>query len=82
MDKKSTTRHATSSPSKGKKVLSNVAKKIASLKKEKKQPKVFSQEEIAVRAYFISERRREMGWDGDCASDWADAEKQLREESR
>lgn len=82
MDKKSNTRHTATSASKGKKVLSSVAKKIASLKKEKKQPSTLSQEEIAVRAYFISERRREMGWDGDCLSDWADAENQLREEAR
>lgn len=36
-----------------------------------------SGEEIALRAYFISERRRELGWGGNEESDWIEAEKQL-----
>jgi len=39
-----------------------------------------SQEQIALRAYFISERRQQLGWEGDHLSDWMDAERQLREE--
>ena len=40
-----------------------------------------SSEQIAVRAYFISERRRELGWGGNEETDWADAEKQLTAEA-
>lgn len=38
-------------------------------------------EEISLRAYFIAERRHQMGWQGDSASDWADAVSQLRAEA-
>ncbi|MBX9577139.1 MAG: DUF2934 domain-containing protein [Chthoniobacterales bacterium] len=41
-----------------------------------------SQEEIALRAYFISERRQQLGWEGDPVSDWTDAEQQLIAESK
>ncbi|MFI0348316.1 MAG: DUF2934 domain-containing protein [Chthoniobacterales bacterium] len=36
-----------------------------------------SKDKIAVRAYFISERRRQLGWDGNPESDWMEAEQQL-----
>lgn len=39
-----------------------------------------SLEDISLRAYFISERRRHHGWPGDEHSDWVEAERQLREE--
>lgn len=82
MDKKSNRQESSSSlREKGKKVLSNVAKKITSPQKEERRKKMISHDEIAVRAYFISERRREMGWGGDSESDWADAERQLRAEA-
>lgn len=42
---------------------------------------VISHDDIALRAYFLAERRRQMGWPGDSATDWADAEKQLRAEA-
>jgi hypothetical protein len=35
-------------------------------------------EDIALRAYYISERRRNLGLPGDPQSDWLEAEKQLR----
>lgn len=38
--------------------------------------------EIEVRAYLISERRQAMGWPGDTATDWSDAESQLLAEAR
>ncbi len=38
--------------------------------------------EIEVRAYLISERRQAMGWPGDSATDWSDAESQLLAEAR
>lgn len=41
---------------------------------------IISVEDISLRAYFISERRRHLGWPGDEHSDWVEAERQLREE--
>jgi len=41
-----------------------------------------SQDQIAVRAYFISEHRQQMGWAGDHLSDWIEAEQQLIEEAK
>jgi hypothetical protein len=38
-------------------------------------------DQIAMRAYFIAERRQQMGWHGDSHSDWADAEAQLKAEA-
>jgi len=40
------------------------------------QPTV-SRDEIALRAYYIGERRQTMGWPGDSSSDWIEAEAQL-----
>lgn len=42
---------------------------------------VIPHDDIALRAYFIGERRQKMGWPGDSGTDWADAEKQLRAEA-
>jgi len=42
---------------------------------------VISHDDIALRAYFIGERRQKMGWAGDSATDWADAVSQLRAEA-
>jgi Protein of unknown function (DUF2934) len=39
------------------------------------------QDQIAMRAYFIAERRHQMGWHGDSHSDWVEAEAQLKAES-
>ncbi len=39
-----------------------------------------SQEDIALRAYFISEKRRQTGTPGDSAQDWLEAERQLHAE--
>lgn len=38
-------------------------------------------EEIRMRAYFISERRRRFGLLGDANSDWIEAKRQLLSES-
>lgn len=35
-------------------------------------------DDIALRAYYISERRQHLGLPGDAQSDWLEAEKQLR----
>ena len=45
-----------------------------------KEP-VISHDEIALRAYFIAERRQKMDWAGDSHTDWADALSQLRAEA-
>ncbi|MCE9543385.1 MAG: hypothetical protein K8R38_07715 [Verrucomicrobia bacterium] len=42
---------------------------------------VISNDDVSLRAYFISERRQKMGWGGDSATDWADAMSQLRAEA-
>jgi hypothetical protein len=41
-----------------------------------------SSEQVALRAYFIGERRRTLGIQGDETSDWVAAERELREESQ
>lgn len=40
-----------------------------------------SLDDIALRAYFIAERRKKMGWRGDETSDWVEAERQLLAEA-
>ena len=40
-----------------------------------------SHDEISLRAYFISERRHQMGWEGDSHTDWLEATSQLRAET-
>ena len=37
--------------------------------------------DIALRAYFIAERRSKMGWHGDSTGDWVEAERQLKAEA-
>jgi hypothetical protein len=41
-----------------------------------------SNERIALRAYFIGERRRSLGISGDETSDWVQAEQELLEEPK
>jgi len=60
------------------------AKVAASITLDSKPPvhePVISHDDISLRAYFIAERRQQMGWPGDSSTDWADAEKQLRAEA-
>ena len=45
-----------------------------------KEP-VVAHDDIALRAYFIAERRHKLGWPGNSSTDWADAVKQLRAEA-
>ncbi len=49
--------------------------------KTSRSPSVISNDDIALRAYFISEKRRAKGLPGDEAHDWIEAERQLRAES-
>jgi hypothetical protein len=53
------------------------ASKSKSQKKSITQP---SSEQVALRAYFIAERRRILGIHGDETSDWVAAERELLEE--
>lgn len=43
---------------------------------------VISNEDIALRAYYIAERRQKLGWPGDSAGDWHEARRQLVAEAR
>ena len=52
----------------------------APLKKAVKVPAI-SGDDIALRAYFIAERRQKMGWHGDSTGDWVEAERQLKAEA-
>ena len=42
----------------------------------------YSQNDVALRAYFIAEKRRKLGLPGDAHSDWVEAERQLVVEFR
>ena len=55
--------------------------KAAPAKKTAKATPAISSEDIALRAYFIAERRQKMGWPGDSAGDWVEAERQLKAEA-
>ncbi len=46
--------------------------------KKAKRP---TNEDIALRAYFIAERRQKLGWFGDETQDWVEAERQLLKEA-
>lgn len=58
------------------------AKAAPKKKPAKKKPAPYSTEDIALRAYFISEKRHQRGLHGDSHSDWIQAERQLRAEHR
>lgn len=47
----------------------------------KKRKPAYSQEEVALHAYFIAEKRQRLGLPGDAHSDWIEAEQQLRFET-
>ena len=64
-------------------------KKAASTTSKASKPKTgaspsdsISTNDIALRAYYIAERRRSMGWGGDEHSDWIEAESQLKAEAK
>jgi len=58
------------------------AKTPAKKPESPKKTPVFSSDEIALRAYFIAERREKMGWPGDSTGDWVEAERQLLAEAK
>lgn len=60
------------------------AKLAPSFTLEQKTPTVepvIHHDDIALRAYYIGERRQKMGWPGDSGTDWSDAVSQLRAEA-
>lgn len=69
--RKTSTRTAATKPSVGKPAKSTPTAEI-----------VIDSGAIALRAYYIAERRRTMGWGGDEHSDWVEAESQLKAEAK
>ena len=61
------------------------SKKSTSSRKAKSAPAIAdvdpTDDEISVRAYFISERRRRLDLPGDASSDWLEAKRQLLSET-
>ena len=51
------------------------------VKKKETGSKVITTDDIALRAYFIAERRQAAGGHGDEHADWVEAERQLRKEA-
>ena len=49
-------------------------------KAREKMDAQLSNEKIALRAYFIGERRRKLGFPGDETSDWVEAKREISEE--
>jgi len=47
------------------------------VKKKSAEPAIVRTEDIALRAYFIAERRQQLGLPGDALGDWIEAERQL-----
>jgi len=60
---------------------STAKKTAAPRQRTKSKPIEPPDEEIRLRAYFISERRRRFGLPGDASSDWLEAKRQLLSES-
>lgn len=60
------------------------AKSVSRAKSASNRPKLTAHvptfEQVQLRAYFISERRRKLGLPGDESHDWLTAEQELREE--
>ncbi len=56
-------------------------KAAAAKKPAAKKSKRPTNEDIALRAYFIAERRQKLGWFGDETQDWVEAERQLLKEA-
>jgi hypothetical protein len=55
--------------------------RTATRKTRSAKPVVISDEDIRIRAYFISEQRRQRGIAGGSARDWLEARRQLQEEA-
>ena len=57
-------------------------KKTAVPKKPAKKSAGFTTDDVALRAYFIAEKRRHLGQPGSEHGDWLEAERQLLAESK
>lgn len=68
---------STKSPAKAKVASPKAAKPAAPV-----PAPVITRDQIATRAYYIGERRQNMGWPGDPSSDWIEAEAQLIAEAK
>ncbi len=53
---------------------------VSESKAREKMDAQISNEQVALRAYFIGERRRNLGIPGDETSDWVEAEREISEE--
>jgi hypothetical protein len=75
-------RTASSTAPAKKKTASSSAGNVAAAKSksEKRAIALPSSEQVALRAYFIAERRRVLGIHGDETSDWVAAERELLDE--
>jgi hypothetical protein len=75
-------RTASSTAPAKKKTASNSTVNVAAAKSKSHTKTVAqpSSEQVALRAYFIAERRRVLGIHGDETSDWVAAERELLEE--
>ena len=58
------------------------AKPAAAPKRAAKKAPALTTDDVALRAYFIAEKRRRHGLPGDEHQDWVEAERQLRAESK
>jgi len=86
MAKKTETKTKAAAPAK--KAAKPAAKKKPAVAKAKPVAKTaksavpaYTQDDVALRAYFIAERRRAEGRPGDEHGDWIEAERQLAQES-
>ena len=76
---------AVAKPVAPKKTTRSVAKELAPVTSKESVAEiqiVISNESIATRAYYISERRQAMGWPGDSETDWLEALSQLTAEAK
>ena len=65
-----------------KKTAAGAAKKTSAKRAEKSDLPEPTDSEIRMRAYFIAERRVQMGLEGDSATDWLQARQELIDEAR
>jgi len=63
------------------KTVKAVAKKPVKKASPAKKP-AYTPDDVALRAYFIAEKRQKAGLPGDSTSDWVEAERQLLAESK
>ncbi len=89
MAKKTESKNKPAAPAKAKRVTKPAPKKKAAAAKIKSAAKIakpkapaYTQEDVALRAYFIAEKRQSHGLPGNEHQDWIEAERQLAAESK